>query len=60
MKKCEVYRCKVKEGCNGPVKPDIVFFGENLPKEFFPVLDSLDEADLLIVIGTALAVAPFN
>ena len=32
--KGEVLRCG-KDGCNGPVKPDITFFGEKLPSEFF-------------------------
>lgn len=39
--------------CNGYVKPDIVFFGEDLPKKFreYVRLD-LPKADLLIVMGT--------
>ena len=32
--KGEVLRC-AKPGCNGPVKPDITFFGEGLPQSFF-------------------------
>jgi NAD+-dependent protein deacetylase SIR2 len=49
-------------GCGGPVKPDITFFGEGLPGKFFAALNEIveDEPDLLIVIGTALAVSPFN
>jgi len=46
--------------CKGNIKPDIVFFGEGLPKRFF------DEAemdcvfcDLLICLGTSLEVYPF-
>ena len=48
--------------CGKPVKPDIVFFGEGLPDEFFQALNMLknEKIDLLIVAGTALAVAPFN
>ncbi|KAH8599258.1 DHS-like NAD/FAD-binding domain-containing protein [Bisporella sp. PMI_857] len=45
--------------CNGLVKPDIVFFGEGLPPDFFTKRDLIAEADLLIVMGTSLAVAPF-
>lgn len=48
------------KGCTGLVKPDIVFFGENLPARFFseyPV--DLPAADLLIVLGTSLVVQPF-
>ena len=48
------------ETCRGPVKPEITFFGESLPKKFMEVYERIDsECDLLIVIGTALAVNPF-
>ena len=44
----------------GLCKPDIVFFGESLPSRFFESMqDDLPECDLLIVIGTSLAVQPF-
>jgi len=47
--------------CEGPVKPNIVFFGEQLPPSFYNEMMKLSSAepDLLIVIGTALAVQPF-
>lgn len=45
--------------CDGLVKPDIVFFGEQLPSEFFTNMDLPAEADLCIVMGTSLSVAPF-
>ena len=42
------------------VKPDIVFFGENLPERFFKcVRDDFKQCDLLIVLGTSLVVQPF-
>lgn len=46
--------------CNGIVKPDIVFFGENLPERFH-VLPHRDfkQCDLLIIMGTSLTVQPF-
>uniref|UniRef100_A0A1L8DXE4 NAD-dependent protein deacetylase n=1 Tax=Nyssomyia neivai TaxID=330878 RepID=A0A1L8DXE4_9DIPT len=46
--------------CNGIVKPDIVFFGENLPEMFheLPPKDFKD-CDLLIIMGTSLEVQPF-
>lgn len=46
--------------CNGIVKPDIVFFGENLPEKFY-VLPHQDfkQCDLLIIMGTSLTVQPF-
>lgn len=65
-------RCGEK-GCDGLVKPDIVFFGEGLPERFFQSLEvssvplqvciaddqDLTICDLLIVIGTSLQVHPF-
>lgn len=35
------------------------FFGEGLPKRFFAHLSDLQQADLLIVLGTSLQVQPF-
>eukprot|EP00127_Corallochytrium_limacisporum_P006930 Clim_evm16s238 gene=Clim_evmTU16s238 len=54
----EIPRCnECKE--EGVLKPDIVFFGESLPERFFNNVDrDVDEADLVIVMGTSLAVAP--
>jgi NAD-dependent deacetylase sirtuin 2 len=47
-------------GCGGLVKPDIVFFGESLPKRFWSCMaEDLPQADLLIVAGTSLVVQPF-
>ncbi|KAK8227640.1 DHS-like NAD/FAD-binding domain-containing protein, partial [Phyllosticta capitalensis] len=53
-----VPRC-LNGDCNGLVKPDIVFFGEQLPSEFFDNRDKPAEADLAIVMGTSLTVQPF-
>ncbi|KAF5317536.1 hypothetical protein D9619_013222 [Psilocybe cf. subviscida] len=47
------------ESCGGYVKPDIVFFGEALPKKFINSVSSMESADLLIVMGTSLTVHPF-
>lgn len=56
-------RCK---SCNGLIKPNIVFFGEDLPKKFFTTWDSdletMDDKEtrpLVIVAGTSLTVYPF-
>lgn len=47
--------------CKGPVKPDIVFFGEGLPDRFHRLLRrDVEEADLLIVMGTSLTVTPVS
>ena len=47
--------------CKSYVKPDIVFFGESLPDRFHKLLrmDVL-KADLLLVMGTSLQVAPVS
>ncbi|NXN92775.1 SIR3 deacetylase, partial [Rhinopomastus cyanomelas] len=49
-------RCPV---CTGVIKPDIVFFGEELPQRFLLHLTDFPRADLLLVIGTSLEVEPF-
>ncbi|KAI9658864.1 MAG: Sir2 histone deacetylase Hst2 [Trizodia sp. TS-e1964] len=45
--------------CGGLVKPDIVFFGEQLPSDFFVHETLPAQADLCIVLGTSLSVQPF-
>ncbi|XP_059926923.1 NAD-dependent protein deacetylase sirtuin-3, mitochondrial isoform X1 [Gadus macrocephalus] len=45
--------------CKGVVKPDIVFFGEELPNNFFKYIRDFPLADLLIIMGTSLEVEPF-
>ena len=57
--KGEPMRC---ETCGEYVKPDIVFFGENLPVRFGQLarIDfNPENCDLLIVMGTSLQVQPF-
>ncbi|OTB07404.1 hypothetical protein M426DRAFT_250881 [Hypoxylon sp. CI-4A] len=49
----------VREGCGGLVKPDIVFFGEQLPERFYRNIDIAQTADLVLVMGTSLLVHPF-
>ncbi|XP_065539403.1 NAD-dependent protein deacetylase sirtuin-3, mitochondrial isoform X4 [Lathamus discolor] len=51
-----VPRCPV---CTGLIKPDIVFFGEELPQRFLLHVADFPMADLLFVIGTSLEVEPF-
>lgn len=53
---CPTHTCTL---AGGLVKPDIVFFGENLPERFFERLKDLQQADLLIILGTSLVVQPF-
>ncbi|XP_075199479.1 NAD-dependent protein deacetylase sirtuin-3-like [Anomaloglossus baeobatrachus] len=45
--------------CYGVVKPDIVFFGEDLPTSFSRYSEDFPKADLLIVMGTSLKIEPF-
>ena len=46
--------------CGGWVKPNIVFFGEQLPARFFDEAEmDCTFCDLLICIGTSLEVYPF-
>ncbi|PWW78707.1 DHS-like NAD/FAD-binding domain-containing protein, partial [Tuber magnatum] len=47
------------ETCTGLVKPNIVFFGESLPSEFHMGLRMVEEADLVIIMGSSLSVYPF-
>ncbi|OAA54939.1 SIR2 family histone deacetylase [Cordyceps fumosorosea ARSEF 2679] len=54
----DVPRC-VDMSCNGLVKPDIVFFGEALPREFSEQSYKVVMADLVLIIGTSLQVYPF-
>lgn len=47
--------------CAGYVKPDIVFFGENLPDRFHSLWKhDTGAADLCLVLGTSLQVAPVS
>ncbi|XP_053574742.1 NAD-dependent protein deacetylase sirtuin-3 [Bombina bombina] len=56
IKSGRIPRCKI---CSGFVKPDIVFFGEDLPQSYNKVSIDFPKADLLIVMGTSLAIEPF-
>lgn len=47
--------------CSGVIKPDIVFFGEPLPKAFDEHLEvDCSETDLLLVIGSSMKVHPVS
>ncbi|XP_028857518.1 NAD-dependent protein deacetylase sirtuin-2 isoform X1 [Denticeps clupeoides] len=53
----EIPKC---DSCSSLVKPDIVFFGENLPARFFTSMKKdFPLCDLLIIMGTSLQVQPF-
>jgi NAD-dependent SIR2 family protein deacetylase len=45
------------QGCGGLVKPDVVFFGENVsPATYAAARESLASADALLAVGTSLMV----
>jgi NAD-dependent SIR2 family protein deacetylase len=48
------------EGCGGVLKPDVVFFGENVPaprvQQCYDAVDDLRSADALLVVGSSLTV----
>ena len=52
----EVVRCHMTAKCRSVVKPDIVFFGEDLSEEFYKFRHDFDKCDLLIIMGTSLTV----
>jgi NAD-dependent SIR2 family protein deacetylase len=48
------------EACGGTLKPDVVFFGENVPpprvQRCYDAVDALTAADALLVVGSSLTV----
>ena len=45
------------DGCGGRLKPDVVFFGENVPKQRVErCYAAVDDADALLVAGSSLTV----
>jgi NAD-dependent SIR2 family protein deacetylase len=48
------------EACGGTLKPDVVFFGENVPpsrvQQCYDAVDALTPDDALLVVGSSLAV----
>lgn len=51
------YRPPRCPACDGLLKPDVVFFGENVPRERLAVaLGALEQADAMLVAGSSLMV----
>ncbi|KAI1905438.1 hypothetical protein AGOR_G00016180 [Albula goreensis] len=44
--------------CQATVKPDVVFFGEDLPQKYFLHSEDFPKTDLLIIMGTSLQIEP--
>ena len=56
MRKEKVPRC---DNCGGVIKPNIVFFEENLPyKVLEDAYSEVEKCDLLLIVGTSLQVYP--
>ncbi|MEO8304364.1 MAG: NAD-dependent protein deacetylase [Betaproteobacteria bacterium] len=53
----EAFRVPACPQCGGILKPDVVFFGENVPRDRVnAAFDALDEADAMLVVGSSLMV----
>jgi NAD-dependent SIR2 family protein deacetylase len=45
------------EGCGGRLKPHVVFFGENVPKDrVLRVTEAVERSDAVLVVGSSLTV----
>jgi NAD-dependent deacetylase len=45
--------------CGGPIRPDIVMFGEGIPPEAYSrAFDAAEKCDMMLVVGTSASVAP--
>jgi NAD-dependent deacetylase sirtuin 2 len=57
--KGQLPRC-TSQGCTGLLRPNVVFFGEQLHPRFMTMsADDLKQADLVLIMGTSLSVEPF-
>jgi NAD-dependent protein deacetylases, SIR2 family len=46
--------------CGGMIRPDVVFFGDNLPDCFTKAWEKSSKCDLMIIVGSSLQVGPVN
>ena len=45
--------------CGGPIRPNVVLFGEGIPDEAYSLaFDAAERCDLMLVVGTSASVAP--
>lgn len=45
--------------CGGPIRPDVVLFGEGIPDEAYSLaFEAATKCDLMVVVGTSASVAP--
>jgi NAD-dependent SIR2 family protein deacetylase len=53
----EAFRIPLCESCGGVLKPDVVFFGEGVPRDRVDAaVGSLEQSDAVLVIGSSLMV----
>jgi NAD-dependent SIR2 family protein deacetylase len=53
----DAFRVPVCPACGGMLKPDVVFFGENVPRErVAAAAQALEQADAMLVVGSSLMV----
>ncbi len=49
------------DACGGPLKPDVILFGEQLPVQpLFEARNAAAQADVILVVGSSLEVAPIS
>lgn len=57
LERTETFRVPACDACGGALKPDVVFFGENVPKPRVQrCFDAVEGADALLVAGSSLTV----
>lgn len=53
----ELFHVPDCESCGGILKPDVVFFGDSVPREIvLEIYKKIDESDALLVVGSSLMV----
>ena len=49
------------QSCGGILKPDVVFFGDNVRRSLVDsIFDMVEECDQILVAGSSLYVSPFS
>ncbi|MEX2416418.1 MAG: Sir2 family NAD-dependent protein deacetylase [Paenibacillaceae bacterium] len=57
----EIFLGKIQCSCGGNLRPNIILFGESLPSDAWAIsAEAIRNADVVLVMGTSLQVAPVN
>lgn len=48
------------ENCGGVVRPNVVMFGDSMPRDFELAYSKVQSSELFIVVGSSLTVSPVN